>query len=229
MNRILWEFLLTSSQGKHTQRLAQLYSPWLNYPARRRISAYPYAWNAESLIIFGIQHTKSLIKVFRFTFVFGKTLPCSRNYVAAQFKVLIVFHSALSLSGKLCSWDDSRRPLFQFEAKRWGSAIGLDPTHSFSNLIGSWLTSSSSPIGRPAKTWAEPAASLGICVAFGKDFPQAAQAYFSSGSTGFAQHWIGCMVRPQILNLKALSPTIQTRLHLQGTTHHSETKHATNI
>ena len=170
MNRILWEFLLTSSQGKHTQRLAQLYSPLLNYPAH--ICAYPDAWNTESLIIFGIQHTKSLIKVFRFTFVFGKTLPCSRNYVAAQFKVLIVFHSALSLSGKLCSWDDSRRPLFQFEAKRWGSAIGLDPTHSFPNLIGSWLTSSSSPIGRPAKTWAEPAASLGICVAFGKDFPQ---------------------------------------------------------
>ena len=44
---------------------------------------------------------------------------------------------------------------------------------------------------------------LRICVAFRKDFPQAAQEYFSSGSTGFAQQWIGCMARPQILNLKA--------------------------
>ena len=38
-----------------------LYSPLLNYPAH--ISAYPDAWNAKFLIIVGIQHTKSLIKV----------------------------------------------------------------------------------------------------------------------------------------------------------------------
>ena len=65
-------------------------------------------------------------------------MGCS-NWVAAQFKVLIVFHSGCSLNSKVCSWEQLRRRLLllHFEAKRWdGGAIGFpQPTHSQISLV----------------------------------------------------------------------------------------------
>ena len=50
--------------------------------------------------------------------------------------------------------------------------MGSNPTHSFSNLIGSSLTMSSALIGRALETWAESAASSGFVSPSGRIFPR---------------------------------------------------------
>ena len=141
----------------------------------------------------GAQSSNGINSHLHFAKLCQKTRMGCSNWVAVQFKVLIVFHSGCSLNSKVCSCEQLRRrggkaAFTEVEAKRWdGGAIGLQPnplilqSHWFqphNELCSHW--SSSRNLGRAG-------GELRICVAFGKDFPQAAQAYFSSGSTGFAQ------------------------------------------
>ena len=125
--------------------------------------------------------------------LFQKTSGWS-NWVALQIKVLIVFHSG-------CSWT-----VKCVVESIWESGWEVEAAFTFGGQEVAGLGSNQShPISLvPAAQWAPlPLAeyrklgqsrrpALRICVAFRKDFPQAAQAYFSGGSTGFAEQWIGC-------------------------------------